>query len=405
MNRKLELLRATARMLFQFLFAMLAASAIIGIYKEEKLDVIFVGGILVAFVISYITRAYAPNLPVIIIVHMILAGPFLITPYSLEHKIVFECVCMYLVVTSIDKDRKAGVPPIGGVPVFTLLMIFAMLMLAYKKEMMWLVRLCYVIPVIMIFLYIIMVYLDGLKNYMSMTQSITGIPTKRLVFTNSIFIAVILLVFFVALMILNLFGIKDDAFPLAKGIASAVLLVAYGLVYGFGFICSKLIGDSTLEDSFEETKKKIEEEAPNRVGDVLDMLLKIAVVLIIIYVLYLIIKKIGQYILTRKQNTTDLVEKADEVENLFETHESIKKKEEKSSHEEKIRKMYRNRILKHKHFLYPSKFKSVRDYEASMKEQELGDIEEMTDLYSKVRYSNIEADKQLVKEMKELSKK
>ena len=80
-------------------------------------------------------------------------------------------------------------------------------------------------------------------------------------------------------------------------------------------------------------------------------------------------------------------------------------KSEPSTAESKIRKLYRNRILKHKNMIDINDYKTVRDYEMLMKREELGDIKALSDLYASVRYGEVKADKKLVKEMKDLAKK
>lgn len=404
MSRKLEFLRTSLRLVYQFLFALLLSHSFLAIFTEEVLTVPFIVGLLGMFLISYLTRAFVPKMLMVIAVHFVLAGIMLLCPYSLGNKIVYVCVAISLLVIALHPKYKEGVPALGGVPVFTMLIIFAMLLLAHNKGIASLVSACYIIPIIMITIYIVMVYLDGLKTYMGMTQSITGIPMKRLVFTNSIFIMGILLIFVVSIFILNVLGIEDDAFPLAKGLASAFLLTFYGVIYVIGSLVNKFTHDSPDDSATANAAELLKEQGSSRLGDVLDMLLKISLVLVAVYVLYRVVKKFGRWLLTRKQNTMDIIERADVID-VNDVIAATKKKDAQTTAEGKIRKLYRSVIYKQKHYVEITPYKSARDFETEIRNERSQDIGDITDMYAKVRYGTVVADKQLVKEMKELVKR
>lgn len=409
MSRKLEFLRTLLRMLFQFLFAIILTHVYYVAYVDKPIAPECVGTILLYFLLAYSLDFFVVNLPVKLAIHIGMIASAIALPYVVEVKVFLVIVLLGIsnatILGRLFKKKKANDKK-TPVPIAYMLVILFVNLYAYNLNSVALIRTCNLLPIIMLFIYLLQVYLDGLGNYINLTTRITGVPIKRIVFTNSTFIGGIMFSLMIVVIILNIFGVDGSTLPIWKGFASAILLIFCGILFLFGSFLNKFTDGGKEDESFLKAKRVLQEEGTNKLGDVLEMLLFIAVIIAVIYVLYKMIFYFVKLLLSKRQNVFDSIERADAIADVAEERSStVTKFEAQSSEEEKVRKLYKQRIMKQKHFFNPSAYKTVRDYEREASEQSIGDISDATELYSRVRYGNEVVDKTTVKEMKTLLKK
>lgn len=408
MSRKLEFLRTLLRMLFQFLFVVILTHVYYIAYVGSAMEPECIGTILFYFLLAFTLDFFVQSMPLKFAFHVGMVVSAIAIPYSVEVKVFLVLTICFITNSTIGchlfkkKKSEGNKTP---VPIPYMLVVFVMNLYAYYQGNGALIRTCNLLPIIMLFIYLLQVYLDGLGNYINLTNKITGVPIKRIVFTNSTFIGGIMFALLVVVIILNIFGVDGSSLPIWKGLAAAAILLLCGILYLFGSFLNKF-SDGKDDLGYEKAAQVLRDEGKNKLGEVLEMLLFIAVIIGVIYVLYKIVFMIAKIFLTRKQNIFDNIERADAIADVAEERTSTATKyEAQSSAEEKVRKLYKQRIIKHKHFLNPTEYKTARDYEREVKAQEIGDISSATDLYARVRYGNAVVDKTTVKEMKEILKK
>ncbi|MDD6136605.1 MAG: hypothetical protein PUB54_05455 [Lachnospiraceae bacterium] len=405
MERKLEIVRSLLRMLFNLLFTLMLAHTFCAVYVDKQFGPQYIGEIVAFYIVSYAVTTIIKNMPAVISVHIMIIGAAVALPNLIEIRVLLATIAVVLFVSTIVNINKPVQTRKTGFPIAQLVAVFLMNLYAYYIGNEMLIRSCYILPVVMLFLFLVSVYLDGLQTYIDRTSSITGIPVKRVVFTNSMFVVGILFALLVAIVIINLFGVDGNSLPIWKGLASAALLILFGIIYLMGSFINAFTENGKEGAVYSAAKQQIQEEGTNRLGQILEMLIIVALIAVILYVIYKLIRMLGRRLLLKKQHIGDLIERADEYVEVAEKRETYSMKSEPSTAESKIRKLYRNRILKHKNMIDINDYKTVRDYEMLMKREELGDIKALSDLYASVRYGEVKADKKLVKEMKDLAKK
>lgn len=408
MSRKLDFLRSLLRMLFQFVFVLILMHVYFVSYVNLPFAPEWIGTILFYFLVGYAFDFFCKNIILKILLHIGMIVSAIALPYIIEIKLFMLAVVLGVTVTTVCRStfvKKKEENNKTQIPVAYILFIVILNMYSYYQGNSALIRTCNLLPIIMLFIFLLQVYLDGLKNYINLTNAFSGVPIKRIIVTNSTFVGGIICALLVMVIALNVFGVDGSSMPIWRGLGAAALLLFFGVIYLYGSFVNKFT-DST-KDGFVYGKAEdlFKDEGSNKLGEVLEMLLFVGIIIGVIYVLYKMITLFAKLFLMQKQNFEDSIERADALTDVAEKRSvSDKKYKSQSSAEEKVRRLYKNHIMKRRHFLYPSEYKTARDYEKETQEQELGDISAMTNLYTSVRYGNGTVDKETVKEMKELLK-
>lgn len=406
MSRKLEFWRTITRMVFQCIFTILVMHTILYNYAEHPYHPGCVIVVIALFIISYVIRFKIQNVALIVLGHLAFAGIVFLFGFEISATITLVLITIIMMALAIVFDKKEGIPVLSGGPVGMGLAAFGVMFYANYKELDSLLKEAYFIPALMIVLYFIMVYLDGLKGYMISTSKITGIPMGRLLVTNSVFVGSLLFMFLVSVVIVGLLFGDDNALFLAQLIGLVFVIIIGGFIYLTGNFVRLFTKEPSMK-SDEEFKERLKDVVPESSGDFIETLIKIAIVIGILFVLYRVIRMLAKWILARKQNGLDLVEFANVDVDVNEQVEN--QKDEKrtlfASPEQKIRKLYRDRVIKHKAYIDISRYKTARNYESILREEGVDELKDATDLYASVRYGTLEPNRETVRKMKEALKK
>lgn len=230
---------------------------------------------------------------------------------------------------------------------------------------------------------------------------------------NNIFIAGTISLIVIIIFILFMLGTFDVAYDLTKKIASSLLNMGKG---NFNNPSSEL----TNSISQNNNQSNIEMNLPN-VGEpsklaqiivkIINIIFDIVFIMIVITVSYLFINRLLIYIKNLKNK--------DKVTFVFNTDNKneIKKKVEKVrlkinkilflNDKERIRKLYKEKILKYKkNNINVSNFSSTNEIQKEILNKVCHNIEDITTVYEKARYSNEEItkeDMQIIKNNKKSS--
>lgn len=403
MERKLEFYRNILRMLYQALFTVLFIHSLVSRYTSEAFLPSCVGAIFGCYIISYFIRNYAGNNLIVFLVHGGMIGSFLLVDFTTGVRVFLIGLCLFLLSNSFRGKRYQGLPPVNGFPLGSMLAVLVIYFLAVYQDNTPLIKECYVIPIIMIFVYLAMMYLDGLREYIHSTHTITGLPLNRIIYSNSVYVLGLFFILLVAIFILGLFRLDDNALMFGKGILAVFALAFYGFIFISGSIM-RLFSEDAGGSAYSKASKMLQETGKSRVGEVLEMLVQLALLILVLYGLYRFVRWIGRWLLLGRRSALDIVEKADTNTKIVERREDIKQDKRRFDNEAKIRLLYKNHILRYQHYIKLNNRKSARTIEHEILENEIGNVNEVTNIYSRIRYGKNGADKALVKYTKELTK-
>ena len=123
-------------------------------------------------------------------------------------------------------------------------------------------------------------------------------------------------------------------------------------------------------------------------------------IIIIKYLLKIVIK----HLFARNRYPDDVVEMAESVSYI--TEEAPPKKIfKKTTAEEKLRKKYKKHIENYKYDIRLSNTRTCRDIANEIRDEQLGNVNDITEVYASVRYGNTKVDNRLLRRFSGLYKK
>lgn len=407
MKHNIERLRRILRFGYEALFSVLLMDFFMIIFVREK-PAVYAGFVILGlYLVSYLAREWSTNILVMLLCHIFPIVIVGLLPVSRGFLFVCILLMVYLFYAACVYVHRNGVlNPVTDFPWATFLLSFIIYLYGYFIKNHSMVLSAYIIPVILIFLYLISIYLDGLRGYLEATKDVSGIPVRKMILTNTVIVAVIMFLLLVLMVLCRTIDFGAVLLKLGQGMV-AILRMIWLVLSFFGAIVSSMIttGKSNLRAYSNSYGQQIGAEA-GKIGSVMEIALKTVLLALACYLMYRLGKRLLRFILSKIRQTNDVVETV---------HPSVRKKvlyetiERGHFHpltgEEKIRRMYRNRILKYRYDITLNEYKTGRELEREICEGNIDDVHSLTDIYSDVRYGGKKPDKQLLKQMKALSRR
>ena len=168
----------------------------------------------------------------------------------------------------------------------------------------------YIIPIILIVLYLLIIYIDGLDIYLESTKNVSGLPVKKIVFVNSSIVIAIIILLLAGMLLGHALGLSS---ALYKGLKAVVFLLSYvifAIRLVFIFLLRPLTKTTSEKMQYEQNKfgDFLSDHADDTVG-ILDMIYKTAAILLVIYILYKLAGFIIKLLMKKRTVYGDKVEK------------------------------------------------------------------------------------------------
>lgn len=404
MKHKIELFRRILRFLYEVLFSMLLMEFFMIIFVKEKPGISAVLIVLALYFISYVSRERCPNSLILLLVHVIPMIVLAFLPVSIGLFVVSLAIDVYLFDEAFLYMYRNGVlMPVTDLPWATFLISFIIYLYGYYTKTDIIVNSAYVIPVVLIFIYLCSLYLDGLKTYLEATRDVSGLPLGRIITVNTIIVGGILLLLLGVTVLCRRIDFKVIFMGIGQGFV-AIFRILWLVLSFFGGIISSMIttGRSNLAVHTERYGQEIGAEA-GKLGSMMETVLVVILVALVLYALYKLLAKALKLLLKRHSYQSDIVETVTPVRKKILREELPKRHLHRLSGEEKIRKMYRNYIFRYRYDIALHARKTTEMIETELSDKQIADVHELTDIYREVRYGGVDADRQLVKKMKRLT--
>lgn len=402
MKHNVEVMRRILRFGYEALFSVLLMEFFMIIFVQEKPSFYGILIVLGLYLISYLAREWSTNILILLLCHIIPAGMMVLTPVSRGFLVICILLSCYLFDTAyLYVRRHAVLKPMTDFPWATFLISFIIYLYGYFTKSDRIVFSAYIIPVVLIFIYLTSIYLDGLKGYLEATKDVGGIPVRKIVLTNTVIVAVIMMILLVAMVLCRALDFSAVLEKLGQGVA-AVLRIVWLIMSFFGSVISSMIttGRSNLSTYGNYYGQQLGAEA-GKIGSVMELVLKIALLVLAVYLLFRLIKRLLRLVLANIRQENDVMETVNRPVRKKIIYEMIHRERPHSlTAEEKIRRLYRNRMLKYRYDISLSEYKTSRELEQEIHEQNIDDVHELTDIYADVRYGGVKPDKQLLRKMK-----
>lgn len=356
--------------------------------------------------IFFIIRRYISDFLFFVGGHIGLLAIMIIMPsYNIVEKVLICFMVIFYFGQSIYiKFRKSGKESNGIIPVVSVGIIAGSLFLQHFQKK-YLFDNYYVVLFIVFFsLFAIQYYIDNFLKFMNVNKNSVGYIPKNEIFISGFSMSALYTVFGV---IILLFSLNT------KWLEHIFKLIKYVLVIILKFLLS-FGKPSELEFQLDE---EIIQEIPDIIPqdeatsfwlwEVIQNILMYVVLIGVIFALTISIRKLIIYLIQRFREKRNIIEKANKTVNDVRQKCEVEKKEKRTvpfwqlfTPEEKIRRIYKKRIIKEKE-------KIIGDLEVrklnSYTSMECGVCIEDTDmvhLYEKARYSNYDCSKDDIRNMK-----
>lgn len=365
-------------------------------------DAIWIAGI---FLLSYLIRDFAPNHILLTVGHLVLAGLLVILPGTVWIRTVtgiydigylLPCAVAYAKRGSGLTDMSEPWPSIlAGIFVY-----FA----SIGMELPVLSNLSYIAVALLMAIYMMIRYIQGLKRYISQTTEVSEQSIRDIAFINGrvvLFLAVLVLLLMGACRFLDLFGFVN---VLARAFAKVVQTVFGAIMVIWVFVLTLLTkgGPAATSLDYQDT---LNEYYQNSVKgyDVFTLILKVFVVLLLIFFLVRILLQVIRFLLKPRSYADDVIELIAEEPNQYKERITNRRIMHRLTAEEQARKIYKKSILRYKDVITLNKRMTCEDIRQEITETEVGNVEGISAIYEQIRYGAGEVDNYVIREMKAAS--
>ena len=365
-------------------------------------DAIWIAGI---FLLSYLIRDFAPNHILLTVGHLVLAGLLVILPGTVwirtvtgiyEIGYLLPCAVAYAKRGSGLTDMSEPWPSIlAGIFVY-----FA----SIGMELPVLSNLSYIAVALLMAIYMMIRYIQGLKRYISQTTEVSEQSIRDIAFINGrvvLFLAVLVLLLMGACRFLDLSGFVN---VLARAFAKVVQTVFGAIMVIWVFVLTLLTkgGPAATSLDYQDT---LNEYYQNSVKgyDVFTLILKVFVVLLLIFFLVRILLQVIRFLLKPRSYADDVIELIAEEPNQYKERITNRRIMHRLTAEEQARKIYKKSILRYKDVITLNKRMTCEDIRQEITETEVGNVEGISAIYEQIRYGAGEVDNYVIREMKAAS--
>lgn len=365
-------------------------------------DAIWIAGI---FLLSYLIRDFAPNHILLTVGHLVLAGLLVILPGTVWIRTVtgiydigylLPCAVAYAKRGSGLTDMSEPWPSIlAGIFVY-----FA----SIGMELPVLSNLSYIAVALLMAIYMMIRYIQGLKRYISQTTEVSEQSIRDIAFINGrvvLFLAVLVLLLMGACRFLDLSGFVN---VLARAFAKVVQTVFGAIMVIWVFVLTLLTkgGPAATSLDYQDTLNEYYQNSV-KVYDVFTLILKVFVVLLLIFFLVRILLQVIRFLLKPRSYADDVIELIAEEPNQYKERITNRRIMHRLTAEEQARKIYKKSILRYKDVITLNKRMTCEDIRQEITETEVGNVEGISAIYEQIRYGAGEVDNYVIREMKAAS--
>lgn len=365
-------------------------------------DAIWIAGI---FLLSYLIRDFAPNHILLTVGHLVLAGLLVILPGTVWLRTVtgiydigylLPCAVAYAKRGSRLTDMSEPWPSIlAGIFVY-----FA----SIGMELPVLSNLSYIAVALLMAIYMMIRYIQGLKRYISQTTEVSEQSIRDIAFINGrvvLFLAVLVLLLMGACRFLDLSGLVN---VLARAFAKVVQTVFGAIMVIWVFVLTLLTKGGPVATGLDY-QDTLNEYYQNSVKgyDVFTLILKVFVVLLLIFFLARILLQVIRSLLKPRSYADDVIELIAEEPDQYKERITDRRIMHRLTAEERARKIYKKSILRYKDVIILNKRMTCEDIRQEITEQEVGNVEGISAIYEQIRYGAGEVDNHVIREMKAAS--
>lgn len=365
-------------------------------------DAIWIAGI---FLLSYLIRDFAPNHILLTIGHLVLAGLLVILPGTVWIRMVTGIYDIgYLLPCAVAYAKRGSGLTDMSEPWPSILAGIIIYFASIGMKLSVLSNLSYIAVALLMAIYMMIRYIQGLKRYISQTTEVSEQSIRDIAVINGrvvLFLAVLVLLLMGACRFLDLSGFVN---VLARAFAKVVQTVFGAIMVIWVFVLTLLTKGGTAATGLDY-QDTLNEYYQNSVKgyDVFTLILKVFVVLLLIFFLVRILLQVIRFLLKPRSHADDVIELIAEEPRQYKERITDRRIMHRLTAEERARKIYKKSILRYKDVITLNKRMTCEDIRQEITETEVGNVEGISAIYEQIRYGAGEVDNHVIREMKAAS--
>ena len=357
-------------------------------------DAIWIAGI---FLLSYLIRDFAPNHILLTIGHLVLAGLLVILPGTVWIRMVTGIYDIgYLLPCAVAYAKRGSGLTDMSEPWPSILAGIIIYFASIGMKLSVLSNLSYIAVALLMAIYMMIRYIQGLKRYISQTTEISEQSIRDIAVINGrvvLFLAVLVLLLMGACRFLDLSGFVN---VLARAFAKVVQTVFGAIMVIWVFVLTLLTKGGTAATGLDYQNSV-------KGYDVFTLILKVFVVLLLIFFLVRILLQVIRFLLKPRSHADDVIELIAEEPRQYKERITDRRIMHRLTAEERARKIYKKSILRYKDVITLNKRMTCEDIRQEITETEVGNVEGISAIYEQIRYGAGEVDNHVIREMKAAS--
>lgn len=355
------------------------------------------------FVYSYILREKAGHYVWLFAGHVVLRLPMFLLPVSMETQWFYFLIPCYLLGASVKSTWQNKRKQMDELPWPSFLLCLIVYLVSDYLSVRGLHIYAYVTALCLLFLYLALVYTDGMENYLDATNHVSGIPIRQILSVNTIMVGAIILCLTLGLVLGEVFDFRRVIALIGQAILTVVRVIAMviGLFYHYiSFWFRSGEAEASEHQEFDDGGVPAEIRS---IGQTLEPVLYVGLICLGVFIAYKLLVRFVRFLMSRRNLSTDQVELVVVKRKKEEQRTRAEEKQRFLSRRQRARRCYKDCIERYRYDIALDQSKTGREIEKELSEQSLADVTELTRCYEDIRYGETEVDRAMLQKMRRLS--
>lgn len=373
---------------------------VLTIYEQQITKPHFLIGIPVLLVSYLLIERYCFQVVLYFLLHGIFLVPILWIPYpNMCYKILYILFFFFEFSHACYIWRTGSDPAYNELPWFLFLFVAVLYIAGRMLHQNTFADYVYYIGLALILLHFVRYFIYGSTLMFQEAERTTSMPTRKIMLTNFALLGMLLLGFLLLGITIRFLHLDQFLFTIGDVLVTLFCVFIRFLLYLIAllrmFLSSDKAGTEPVAEA-EDLQQAVQQIPKTPIWvEIITVLLQIALILFAIFILYRIIRFAIRSLLARYTSDSDIIvplnDKIEKVEQREPKVSLVQKAKEifDSSYRAKIRRFYRIRIRQNRE-LSIRKNDTPSDIARQMRKVYDEDIDSLTEVYEKARYSNRE---------------
>ena len=373
---------------------------VLTIYEQQITKPHFLIGIPVLLVSYLLIERYCFQVVLYFLLHGIFLVPILWIPYpNMCYKILYILFFFFEFSHACYIWRTGSDPAYNELPWFLFLFVAVLYVAGRMLHQNTFADYVYYIGLALILLHFVRYFIYGSTLMFQEAERTTSMPTRKIMLTNFALLGMLLLGFLLLGITIRFLHLDQFLFTIGDVLVTLFCVFIRFLLYLIAllrmFLSSDKAGTEPVAEA-EDLQQAVQQIPKTPIWvEIITVLLQIALILFAIFILYRIIRFAIRSLLARYTSDSDIIVPLNdkiEKEKQCEPKVSLVQKAKEifdSSYQAKIRRFYRIRIRQRRE-LSIRKNDTPSDIARQMRKVYDEDIDSLTEVYEKARYSNRE---------------